>query len=69
MRLIAPGGSLKILITFKGFDVLLAIFNFLLNFRPVGSTGVPGEPLEVTCEKDIFDIIGKTYVEPKDRCN
>lgn len=39
------------------------------SIRPVGSTGVPGEPLEVTCEKDIFDIIGKTYVEPKDRCN
>lgn len=30
-------------------------------------TGVPGEAMDVKCEKDVFDIIGKEYVEPKDR--
>ena len=29
--------------------------------------GEPGEALPVTCEKDIFDIIGKEYVEPEQR--
>ncbi|XP_065063310.1 DNA polymerase beta-like [Rhopilema esculentum] len=35
--------------------------------RPLGSTGEPGEPLLAESEKDIFDIIGKDYVEPMDR--
>ncbi|KAH9490044.1 hypothetical protein Btru_035505 [Bulinus truncatus] len=35
--------------------------------RPIGSTGVLGEALSVTSEEDIFDYIGKKYVEPKDR--
>jgi len=37
------------------------------SIRCVGSTGEPGEALPVTCEKDIFDIIGKEYVEPEQR--
>lgn len=43
---------------------------FTLNeycIRPVGSTGVPGEPLPVESEQDIFDYIGYDYKEPKDR--
>ncbi|XP_005100296.1 DNA polymerase beta [Aplysia californica] len=35
--------------------------------RPVGSTGVPGEPLPVESEEDIFDYIGMKYKEPKER--
>nr|BAK40153.1 DNA polymerase beta [Aurelia sp. 1 sensu Dawson et al. (2005)] len=35
--------------------------------RPVGSTGAPGEPIPVESEKDVFDILGKEYVEPTDR--
>ncbi|KAH9498915.1 hypothetical protein Btru_005286 [Bulinus truncatus] len=37
------------------------------TIRPIGSTGVLGEALPVTSEEDIFDYIGKKYVEPKDR--
>jgi len=33
----------------------------------MGSTGIAGEAMEVTSEKDVFDIIGKKYVEPSDR--
>ncbi|BFZ02609.1 hypothetical protein BsWGS_05648 [Bradybaena similaris] len=43
---------------------------FILNeysIRPVGSTGVPGEPLPVTSEEDVFEYIGKKYVEPAKR--
>ncbi|KAA0202395.1 hypothetical protein HAZT_HAZT009249 [Hyalella azteca] len=43
---------------------------FTLNeysIRPVGSTGVAGEPLPVTCERDIFDYIGMDYKEPHER--
>lgn len=43
---------------------------FTLNeysLRPLGSTGVPGEPLPVTSEEDIFDYLGKDYVKPSDR--
>ncbi|KAJ8386047.1 hypothetical protein AAFF_G00177360 [Aldrovandia affinis] len=43
---------------------------FTLNeytIRPVGVTGVPGEPLLVDSEKDIFDYILWKYREPKDR--
>lgn len=43
---------------------------FTLNeycIRPVGSTGVPGEALPVTCEEDIFDYISYTYREPQQR--
>ena len=29
--------------------------------------GVAGEPMKVESEKDIFDIINKPYVQPKDR--
>ncbi|XP_020895429.1 DNA polymerase beta [Exaiptasia diaphana] len=37
------------------------------SIRPVGSTGTPGEPLPVSCEKDVFDIIGMKYKDPEER--
>ncbi|XP_077999246.1 DNA polymerase beta-like [Glandiceps talaboti] len=43
---------------------------FTLNeysIRPVGSTGVPGEPLPVSSEEDIFDYIGMDFLEPSGR--
>jgi len=43
---------------------------FTLNeytLRPVGSTGVPGEPVEITSEEDIFDIIEYPYKNPEER--
>uniref|UniRef100_A0A224XN85 DNA polymerase n=1 Tax=Panstrongylus lignarius TaxID=156445 RepID=A0A224XN85_9HEMI len=43
---------------------------FTLNeysLRHIGSTGVPGKPLPVTSEKDIFDYIDFEYVEPEKR--
>uniref|UniRef100_A0A3Q2ZPS6 DNA polymerase n=1 Tax=Kryptolebias marmoratus TaxID=37003 RepID=A0A3Q2ZPS6_KRYMA len=43
---------------------------FTLNeytIRPLGVTGVAGEPLLVDSEKDIFDYIQYKYREPKDR--
>ncbi|KAG9335714.1 hypothetical protein JZ751_004228 [Albula glossodonta] len=43
---------------------------FTLNeytIRPLGVTGVPGEPLLVDSERDIFDYIQWKYREPKDR--
>ncbi|KAG0717518.1 DNA polymerase beta [Chionoecetes opilio] len=43
---------------------------FTLNeycVRPVGSTGVPGEALPVTCEEDVFDYLSYKYREPQQR--
>ncbi|EDO36295.1 predicted protein [Nematostella vectensis] len=43
---------------------------FTLNeysIRPLGSTGVPGEPLPVSSEQDVFDIIGMEYKPPEQR--
>ncbi|KAF5284918.1 hypothetical protein FQA39_LY16873 [Lamprigera yunnana] len=43
---------------------------FILNeytLRPLGSTGVPGEPLEINSEEDIFDCIGFPYKSPEER--
>lgn len=43
---------------------------FTLNeytIRPLGVTGVAGEPLPVDSERDIFDYIHYKYREPKDR--
>ncbi|XKL59996.1 hypothetical protein PGB90_001012 [Kerria lacca] len=43
---------------------------FTLNeytLRKIGSTGVPGEPLLVTCEEDIFDYIDYPYKKPEER--
>uniref|UniRef100_F6PM18 DNA polymerase n=1 Tax=Ornithorhynchus anatinus TaxID=9258 RepID=F6PM18_ORNAN len=37
------------------------------TIRPIGVTGVAGEPLPVDSEKDIFDYIQWKYREPKDR--
>lgn len=35
--------------------------------QPLGETGAKGEPLVVTCEKDIFDYLGMEYKEPHQR--
>ncbi|XP_063586426.1 DNA polymerase beta-like [Penaeus indicus] len=43
---------------------------FTLNeycIRPIGSTGVAGEPLPVSSERDIFDYIDYEYKEPHER--
>lgn len=43
---------------------------FTLNeytLRPLGVTGMAGEPLPIDSEKDIFDYIQYKYREPKDR--
>ncbi|CAG9770196.1 unnamed protein product [Ceutorhynchus assimilis] len=43
---------------------------FTLNeymLRPVGSTGVPGEAVEISSEEDIFDFIDFPYKKPEDR--
>nr|XP_048312287.1 DNA polymerase beta isoform X2 [Myodes glareolus] len=37
------------------------------TIRPLGVTGVAGEPLPVDSEQDIFDYIQWSYREPKDR--
>ena len=43
---------------------------FTLNeytLRPMGSTGVPGEPLPISSEEDIFDYIDYKYKKPSER--
>lgn len=43
---------------------------FTLNeycIRPLGSTGVPGEPLPVSSEEDVFDYIDMKYKKPSER--
>ncbi|XP_014356832.2 DNA polymerase beta [Papilio machaon] len=43
---------------------------FTLNeyyLRPIGSTGVPGEPVPITSEEDIFDFIEYPYKKPEER--
>lgn len=35
--------------------------------RPIGCTGVPGEPLPVASERDVFDWLGLPYWEPHKR--
>uniref|UniRef100_A0A1B6ECW4 DNA polymerase n=1 Tax=Clastoptera arizonana TaxID=38151 RepID=A0A1B6ECW4_9HEMI len=43
---------------------------FTLNeyaIRPLGSTGMPGEELPVTSERDIFEIIDYPYKKPTER--
>nr|CAD29102.1 chimeric DNA-directed DNA polymerase xf5-5c [synthetic construct] len=47
-----------------------ALKGFTINeytIRPLGVTGVAGEPLPVDSEQDIFDYIQWRYREPKDR--
>uniref|UniRef100_A0AAR2KM59 DNA polymerase n=1 Tax=Pygocentrus nattereri TaxID=42514 RepID=A0AAR2KM59_PYGNA len=54
----------------KNMRTLALEKGFTLNeytIRPLGVTGVPGEPLLVDSEKDIFDYIHMKYKEPKDR--
>jgi DNA polymerase beta len=43
---------------------------FTLNeycIRPLGSTGVAGEPIPVSSEKAVFDVIGLNYKTPEER--
>ncbi|XP_045768825.1 DNA polymerase beta-like [Maniola jurtina] len=43
---------------------------FTLNeysLRPVGCTGVPGEPVPITSEEEIFDYIDYPYKQPEER--
>lgn len=43
---------------------------FTLNeycIRPVGATGIPGEPIHVTSEEEIFQVIDFPYKEPTGR--
>lgn len=37
------------------------------SIRPLGSTGVPGEPIPVTSEEEIFELIGMDYKQPHER--
>ncbi|KAF2362120.1 DNA polymerase beta thumb domain [Trinorchestia longiramus] len=77
IRLLAPDQYYCGVLYFTGSD----LFNkemrsaaldagFTLNeysIRPMGCTGVPGEPLPVSSERDIFDYIGMEYKEPSER--
>ncbi|KAK0045407.1 DNA polymerase beta [Biomphalaria pfeifferi] len=77
IRLIPADQYYCALLYFTGSDVFNANMRseaqkqgFILNeyaIRPVGSTGVAGEALPVNSEEDIFEYIGMTYVDPKDR--
>lgn len=43
---------------------------FILNeysLRKIGETGVPGEPIPISSEEEIFEYIDFPYKEPKDR--
>ncbi|XP_022165404.1 DNA polymerase beta-like [Myzus persicae] len=43
---------------------------FTLNeytLRPMGSTGIPGEPVEINSEEDIFDYLDYPYKKPEER--
>ncbi|XP_053612299.1 DNA polymerase beta-like [Plodia interpunctella] len=43
---------------------------FTLNeyaLRPVGVTGIPGEPIPISSEQDIFDYINFPYKKPEER--
>lgn len=31
------------------------------------SSGIPGEPVEITCEEDIFDYLDYPYKKPEER--
>ncbi len=37
------------------------------SIRSVGSKNVPGEPLPVYSEMDVFDYIGMEYKQPEER--
>lgn len=34
---------------------------------PMGENDVPGEPLSVVCERDVFDYLGMAFKEPHER--
>jgi len=77
IRLVPKDQYYLALLYFTGSDVfnknmrqLAQEQGFTINeysIRPIGSTGIPGEPLPVESEQDIFDYIGMTYKEPKER--
>lgn len=37
------------------------------SIRPVGATGVPGEPIPVSSEEEIFQIVDFSYKKPEER--
>ncbi|XP_047530066.1 DNA polymerase beta-like [Vanessa atalanta] len=44
--------------------------SFTLNeysLRPIGVTGIPGEPVQIESEEEIFDYIDYPYQKPEDR--
>jgi len=50
--------------------LLLKSIGFTLNeydIRAIGETKEKGEPLEVTCEEDVFDILGLAFRPPEER--
>ena len=37
------------------------------SIRPLGATGVPGEPIPVSSEEEIFQIVDYPYKKPEER--
>ena len=77
LRLIPHDQYYCALLYFTGSDMFnkdmrgRAIENgFTLNeytIRPMGSTGIPGEPLPVSSEEDVFDYVGMRFKAPSER--
>lgn len=47
-------------------ELIMNAFHSMLRSL-INSSGVPGEPVEITSEKDIFDYIDYPYKEPHER--
>lgn len=45
----------------------IIIQNVFIDVRKIIFSGCPGEPEKITCEEDVFKIIGLPYKDPKDR--
>ncbi|XP_061703902.1 DNA polymerase beta-like [Cydia pomonella] len=77
IRLVPPAQYHCAVLYFTGSDVFNKQMRahalekgFTLNeysLRPVGVTGVPGEPVPVSSEEDIFEYIDYPYKKPEDR--